>query len=106
MAGKARQIGLMDRRFLQALGGLALIGAALFFLDDLPLIGAYLGLAGIAFGLSSIGFSQRHARIASTVPDGYTFTGECVPNPPDSDLLEVWHRGINRIYVKAGSARE
>ncbi len=106
MAGKASQMKLMDCRLLRVFGGLGLVGGALFFLDGLPLIAAYLVSAGLAFIAFSIGFKRRYQNVLASPPDGYELTGERLPNPPDGGDVEVWHRGIARVYVSAGSVAD
>jgi hypothetical protein len=103
------QIGagrLMDRRLLEGIGVLAVVGGVAFFLDAIPAIGVYLVAAGLIF----LGFSQsmkrRYGTVLTAPPDGYRFTGERLPNPPDGGYVEVWHRGIARVYVQAQSDSE
>ena len=106
MARKTRPLKLMDQRLLQAVSILSFLGGALFFLDRLALIGGYLVLASIVFMAASYRFNRRYQRVLEHPPAGYEFTGERVPNPPDGVYVEVWHRGISRVYVAADSARD
>ena len=106
MVGKIGQIRLMDRILLRAIGTLALVGGVIFFLDQLPLIGGYLVLAGLTFMAFSIGFRRRYQNVLKSPPDGYEFTGERLFTPPGEESVEVWHRGIARVYVAAARPGE
>lgn len=105
MARETREVKLMDQRLLRAVGILALMGAALFFLNHFLLIASYLTLAGFAFLIASLGWDRRYQRVLKNPPAGFQFTGERLPNPPDG-WVEVWHRGISRVYVETDAREE
>lgn len=102
MARENREVRLMDQRLLRAVGILALMGAALFLLNHFLLIASYLTLAGFAFLIASLGWDRRYQTVFKRPPSGFQFTGERLPNPPDG-WVEVWHRGISRVYVETAS---
>ncbi len=99
MAGKSGPLTLFDRRWLRSLSVLSWLGSAIFFVDRLPLVGIYLGLAGFAFLMASLHFDRRYHRVLPSPPEGYEPTGERYPNPPGGNSVAVYHQGIRRVYV-------
>lgn len=93
---------LVDRVLVRAIGTLSLLGGIGFLAAGLKLIALYLGAAGVAFWIASFGWQKRYQNVLDTPPEGYKPTGEVYPNPPGSEKVAVYFKGIRRVYVKQG----
>lgn len=96
---------LVDRLIVRAVGTVAVLGGLAFFIAHLPTIGYYLVGSGIIFWAFSWSWNARYQNVRAEPPntaDGWEPTGETYLNPGGQGPVEVWHKGIKRIYVRTG----
>jgi len=102
MDGKTGQMtfDLVERVIVRGVGSLALVGMVIFFIMGIHSIAIYLGAAGVAFWISSMGWHARYQNVLDVPPGGYRPTGEIYTNPGASSAVAVYFKGIRRVYVK------
>ncbi|PSR38058.1 MAG: hypothetical protein C7B44_00595 [Sulfobacillus thermosulfidooxidans] len=94
----------VDKILVRGAAIAALIGGAIFGFYGISAVMYYLIAAGLILLIFSIGWTQRYQRVYEQAPPEYAPTGEVYANPGGSPV-EVWHRGIRRIYVQHQKVR-
>ncbi|NMP22302.1 hypothetical protein HIJ39_08045 [Sulfobacillus sp. DSM 109850] len=93
---------MVERVIVRGIGTLSFVGVIIFFIVGIPAIAVYLGLAGIAFWVFSLGWQKRYESVLEEPPEGFQPTGEVYNNPGgSSSKVAVYFRGIRRVYVKS-----
>ncbi|MCY0880442.1 MAG: hypothetical protein OWS74_00450 [Firmicutes bacterium] len=90
---------LVDRTFVRVIGIVAIVGGLIFFGVNVPSVGYYLIGSGLIFLLSTWGWKKRYENVLEAPPEGFSPTGEIYINPGSTGPVEVWHKGIRRVYV-------
>lgn len=91
---------MVDRTLVRIAGSVSIAGGIAFWVANLPLIAGYLCLSGVVLWVFTLGWHARYQSVLSQAPDGFQITGETYPNPPTGQLVDVWQRGIRRVYVR------
>lgn len=98
---------MVDRILVRAAGSLSIVGAMLFFwVVQVPLIAGFLLLVGLVLWAFTINWKARHEVVLSSPPEGFRPTGEHYSNPGAEHSVDVWHRGIRRVYVAHPTSNE
>jgi hypothetical protein len=100
-----KAIMFVDQIVVRGTGTVAVVGGIIFGMVGIPQIMYYLIGAGIILLAFSLGWNARYQRVLANVPQGgYEPTGEVYVNPGGSPV-EVWHKGIRRVYVRHQAAQ-
>ncbi|CAB1128810.1 Tetrathionate reductase subunit C [Candidatus Hydrogenisulfobacillus filiaventi] len=89
----------VERRIVQALGGLAVLGAVVFGVWHVWAVTFYLGLSGVLFWAASWGWRARFQEVLAQPPTGAEPTPEVYRDPGRQQRVRVWRLGDRRWYV-------